>query len=185
MPSLIASAFVAGFFILSGAEAASAPTGPVEPPLPVFSVTLTSYNAVPGQTDEDPMTTASGLYSNPEVIAARSRDLAKDLPFGTVVAIERTASDTNNCRFGQVEHLIGYRVIGDSMNARMQNRVDVLLDQNDTVTVGGKSLNPSRVLGVCNEVTVRVVGYMKLKDVPKTQEALVEMLGGTSRVAVR
>src|SRR5262245_5115403 len=41
------------------------------------TVLMTGYNAVPGQTDGDPHTTASGARSNPEIIAARSRDLAE------------------------------------------------------------------------------------------------------------
>jgi 3D (Asp-Asp-Asp) domain-containing protein len=137
---------------------------------------MTSYNAVPGQTDGDPMTTASGLRSNADIIAARSQDLKTELPFGTVIAVEAPAKDTNNCRLNAVNGLIGYRVIGDVMNARMHNKVDILLDQHDTVTVNGKAMNPSRVLGSCSGVTIRVVGYMNLKDVPKTQEELAHMV---------
>lgn len=146
---------------------------------------MTSYNAVPGQTDGDPMTTASGLRSNPEIIAARSQDLGKELPFGTVIAIEAPENDTNNCRMNAVDDLIGYRVIGDTMNARMHNKVDILFDQNDTVKVKGVSMNPSRVLGVCSGVSVHVVGYMQLKDVPKTQQELVKMIQKSNMLAVK
>src|SRR5690349_4884131 len=76
-----------------------------------ISVLLTSYNAVPSQTDGNPLVTAAGVASNPEVIAARSIDLAGDLPFGTVIAIERTGKDSEGCRFNAAENLIGYRVI--------------------------------------------------------------------------
>lgn len=176
MSTLIASALVAGFFILSGAQAASAPEAIASAQLPSYSVSMTSYNAVPAQTDGDPMVTASGLRSNPETIAARSRDLKEELPFGTIIAVEAPEGDTNNCRVNAVHHLIGYRVIGDTMAARMQNRIDILLDQNDKVNVGGVPTNPSRVLGVCGEVTIRVVGYMNLKDVPDTQDELVRMI---------
>jgi 3D (Asp-Asp-Asp) domain-containing protein len=190
MTTLIASALVAGFFIMSGANAASAPEAPALPTLPSYSVTLTSYNAVVGQTDGDPMTTASGLRSNPDVIAARSVDMAGDLPFGTVVALTRSpGTDTATCGFNAVEPLIGYRVIGDSMNSRFTNRVDVLLDQNDTVISGGLPKNPSRVLGVCDDVTVQVVGFMNLSDVPSSQEELAAMVAAgetsTSEVAAR
>ena len=186
MSTFIASALVAGFFIMSGAQAATAPAAPEvpEPTHPTFIVHLTSYNAVVGQTDDDPMTTASGLRSNPETIAARSVDLKQDLPFGTVIAIERAASDTNNCRFSEVESLIGYRVIGDSMNARMKNRVDVLLDHEDKIEVNGKPTNPSRVLGICDEVTVHVVGFIPVKDVPDTQEELRQMVDASAKVAL-
>ena len=186
MSTLIASALVAGFFIMSGAQAASAPAAPVAPVLPSYSVTLTSYNAVVGQTDGDPMTTASGLRSNPAVIAARSRDMAADLPYGTVVAIQRVPGvDSADCGFNAVEPLIGYRVMGDSMNARFTKRVDVLLNQNDTINNGGIPMNPSRVLGVCKNVTVTVVGFMKLSDVPSTQAKLAEMVaqGGITPAA--
>ncbi|HVX90493.1 MAG TPA: hypothetical protein VHC20_02535 [Candidatus Paceibacterota bacterium] len=177
MSTLIASALVAGFFIMSGAHAASAPAAPVPLALPSYSVTLTSYNAVVGQTDGDPMTTASGLRSNPDVIAARSVDLAHDLPFGTVVAINRApGADSADCGYDAVEPLIGYRVIGDSMNSRFTKRVDVLLDQDDTIMSGGVPKNPSRVLGICDNVTVQVVGFMKLSDVPSTQAALAKMV---------
>ncbi len=184
MPTLIASALVTGFFILSGAQAASAPDAKAAVTLPSYTVSMTSYNAVPGQTDGDPMTTASGLRSNSDIIAARSQDLKEELPFGTVIAVEAPDTDSPNCRMNAVDHLIGYRVIGDTMNSRMHNRVDILLDQHDTVKVGGVSMNPSKVLGVCKAVTVRVVGYMRLKDVPKTQEELVKMLN-ESKVAMK
>lgn len=145
-----------------------------------YTVKLTSYNAVPEQTDANPNDTASGLVSNPEVIAARSVDLAAALPFGTVVAIEREATDTASCRFDAVEHLIGYRVIGDSMHSRKRMQVDVLLDPTDTVSVAGKATNPSIALGMCNGVTVRVVGRLKLSEVPSTQEELRQIVEGDS-----
>jgi 3D (Asp-Asp-Asp) domain-containing protein len=185
MPTLIASALVAGFFILSGAQAAAAPDATAAVNLPSYTVSMTSYNAVASQTDGDPMTTASGLRSNPDIIAARSQDLKSELPFGTVIAVEAPDTDTFKCRINAVDHLIGYRVIGDTMNARMHNRVDILLDQHDTVNLHGVPMNPSRVLGVCSGVTVHVVGYMDLKDVPKTQEQLAAMVEGVGKVALK
>lgn len=143
-----------------------------------LSVLMTSYNAVPAQTDGNPLVTASGATSNPEVIAARSVDLAGALPFGTVIAIERTGKDTEGCRFHAVEDQIGYRVIADSMNARMRNKVDILLDSTDTVVVHGKEINPSLALGLCKGVTVRVVGRIKVSDIPATQEELRKMIEG-------
>ncbi|MDB5264540.1 MAG: hypothetical protein JWN64_111 [Parcubacteria group bacterium] len=147
---------------------------------PTLTVHMTSYNAVPEQTDGDPFTAASGMFSNPEIIAARSQDLAAELPFGTVVKIERTAKDTPSCRFSEVEHLIGYRVIGDTMNARMTNKIDVLFDPTDTVMVNGKAMNPSRVLGVCQGVSVTVVGHVNPKNAPQTQAELVTMFSDAS-----
>jgi len=141
-----------------------------------LTVRLTSYNAVAWQTDANPGTTASGIPSNSEVIAARSRDLAGTLPFGTVVAIYREGSDSPSCGFSKVEHLIGYRVIADTMNARFTKRVDVELDASDKVAHSGKLMNPSRVLGVCGGVTVRVIGRIELTDVPATQEELANIV---------
>ncbi len=137
-----------------------------------YEVTLTAYNAVPEQTDGDPSTTASGLPSNHEVIAARSADLADELPFGTVVKITRTAKDSPSCNFGKVEHLIGYRVIADSMHSRWEKRIDVELDATDTVKVAGKTHNPGIALGVCRGVTVEVIGHIPLSRIPDTQEEL-------------
>jgi 3D (Asp-Asp-Asp) domain-containing protein len=140
------------------------------------TVKLTAYNAVPEQTDEDPFTTASGARSNPEVIAAVSRDLwSSDMPKGTVVAVEYAGS-SNNCGFAKVEHLIGYRVIADTMNKRFTNKMDILLDEADTVmiAVNGKpaaETNPAKALGLCT-VTVRVVGQIDVKDIPETQQEL-------------
>lgn len=141
-----------------------------------FTVKLTGYNAVPSQTDGNPFVTASGSFSNPEVVAARSGDLAKDLPFGTVIAIERAGADTPSCNYSKVQGLIGYRVIADAMNPRITNTVDVLLDQHDTVTIDGKQVNPGKALGLCGKVTVRVVGHIAVKDIPKTQEDLAALV---------
>ncbi len=137
-----------------------------------FTVKLTAYNAVPSQTDGNPFVTASGSFSNPEVVAARSGDLAKDLPFGTIIAITRSGDDTPSCNYSKVQHLIGYRVIADAMNPRITNTVDVLLDQHDTVTLGGKEVNPGKALGMCGKVTIRVVGHIAVKDIPDTQDEL-------------
>lgn len=145
-----------------------------------LSVLLTSYNAVPEQTDGNPLVTASGAFANPEVIAARSVDLAGDLPFGTVVVIERSAEDSERCHFNTVSSLIGYRVVADSMHSRKRDQVDVLLDPTDTVAVHGKATNPSIALGMCSEVTVRVVGKIKVADIPATQEELRLLIEGDS-----
>ncbi len=162
-------------------EMVRAEGGEAEP----FLVKITSYNAVPEQTDHNPSITASGAYSNPEVVAARSVDLAGTLPFGTVIALERSADDSENCRFGAVEHLIGYRVIADSMHSRMRQKIDVLLDETDTVIVHGKATNPSIALGLCSGVSVRVVGKIDIKDMPTTQEELRKLVEGDTFAVLR
>ena len=141
-----------------------------------FTVKLTAYNAVPAQTDTNPFVTASGSFSNPEVVAARSGDLAKNLPFGTIIAIERSGIDTPACNYSKVAHQIGYRVIADAMNPRITNTVDVLLDEKDTVVVHGRKVNPGIALGMCGKVTVRVVGHIAVKDIPDTQAELASLV---------
>ena len=78
---------------------------------PTYSVRMTGYNAVPEQTNADPLTTASGAYSHPEVVVARSRDLAEELPYGTIIEILAREENKRSCGFYTVEHLIGYRVV--------------------------------------------------------------------------
>lgn len=167
--------------VASAVEIVRAEGGEAEP----FMVKLTSYNAVPEQTDHNPSVTASGANANPEVVAARSVDLAGTLPFGTIIALERTASDTENCRFGAVEHLIGYRVIADSMHSRKRQQIDVLLDETDTVLVHGKATNPSLALGLCGDVSIRVVGKIDLADIPATQEDLRKIVEGDTFAFLR
>lgn len=164
------------FFVLTGAAGqASAPE------FRTYTVSMTGYNAVPGQTDEDPFTTASGAFSHPDIVAARSRDLAEELPFGTVIAIESHA-EQHGCGVGEVTQVIGYRVIADTMNARIKNTVDILFDVDEMVTLNDKSVNAARVLGRCDAVTIRVVGNIdisKPSNMPSTQVALAAMVGAS------
>jgi len=149
-----------GLFVLSNVSASAALA---EAPVPerTFSVAMTAYNAVPEQTDDDPFTTASGAYSNPEVVAARSRDLAEDLPFGTVIEIV-AATSTHGCGLHVVLNEVGLRVIADTMHQRMQQKIDILLHERKT----------ARVFGICDKVEIRVVGQIDIKDMPKTQAEL-------------
>ena len=140
-----------------------------------YQVSMTAYNAVPGQTDANPFVTASGMASNHEVVAARSRDMAAELPFGTVIRLERSTKDTPSCRFGEVEHQIGYRIIADTMHQRWTHKIDVLLDHTDTVIVEGREVNPAVALGVCGGVTATVVGKVDMTDPPTTQAELAAM----------
>ena len=163
----------------SGEEPSPSLVPPAKTAVTKLTVKLTSYNAVPEQTDADPTVTASGLASNPEVIAARSHDLKSTLPFGTVIALYRTANDSPACNFTKVEHLIGYRVIADTTNARFTKRVDVEFDKEDKVILNGRRMNPSRVLGVCSGVSIEVVGRLTLKDVPDTQAELTRLVNAS------
>lgn len=178
MTSLINIA-LAGFLVWSGAtgvaqgEVIKNPA-PVTPKIEIISVRLTGYNAVPLQTDGDPDITASGASSNPEVIAARSRDLSDTLPYGTVISIE-VPKDAISCGFTEVEHLIGYRVVADTMSQRKLKQIDVMFDTDDKVRIDGKVRNPAVAVGVC-EANIRVVGKIALKDIPDTQAKLALMV---------
>jgi 3D (Asp-Asp-Asp) domain-containing protein len=195
--NLLATALVMGILFLPGSTTAPAPveasTAPSalssassDDPSPrkvasakvaatTYEVRLTGYNAVVGQTDDDPSVTASGARSNSDVIAARSVDLADELPFGTVVKLTRGGTDSASCGFHKVESLIGYRVVADSMNARWTKRMDVQLDTRDKVKVGTKSVNPAIALGVCGDVKVTVVGRIPVSQIPSTQSDLAEL----------
>src|SRR3989344_6217950 len=90
-----------GFLLLSSG-ALSIPAhaqAPEAPSQPSYAVTLTAYNAVAAQTDSNPLVTASGAFSNPEVVAARSQDLADELPFGTIIEIAGPSTPNNNCGY--------------------------------------------------------------------------------------
>lgn len=184
-----------GFFLLSsGAPALPiyvvAPV-PVKSPNPgeaAYVVTLTAYNAVPEQTDSDPLVTASGAYSNPEIIAARSQDLAKKLPFGTIIELDGSdISSEGTCGFGVVAHRIGYRVIADAMNARYTDRIDVLLDTKaDYATTDKGMKNAAQILGICKGIAIRVVGHVGINKIPKTQAELAKIVAsGSNSLALK
>jgi len=150
-------------------------------------VTLTAYNAVPGQTDDNPFETASGAYSNPEIVAARSQNLADKLPFGTIIELDGSAiTSGDTCGYGMVAPLIGYRVIEDTMNARYTDRVDVLFDTGaNYADADGGERNAADVLGICKGVTVRVVGHVDINHLPKTQAQLALLVGKTRNLALK
>ena len=171
-----------GFLLLSGAMSAlpAHANAPSTPAVPVYSVTLTAYNAVPEQTDGDPFTTASGSYSNSEVVAARSRDLAENLPFGTIIEVTGPASPNNNCGYKIVAPIVGYRVIADTMNARYTDRIDILFHTDSNYTMkDGMVKNAGTVLGICTGASIRVVGYVDItypSRLPKTQKELAGLV---------
>jgi hypothetical protein len=173
--------------LLPGSDSLSTPVTTGTTPLTTYSVTLTSYNAVPDQTSATPWMTASGAHSNPEVIAARSRGLASELPFGTIIAVMGPSSSDDDgpyCGYDSVSHLIGYRVIADTTNARfVRPRIDIQLDQNDKVNVGGQLINPSVALGACTGVQVQVVGYVDPQHIPATQAELAALVQGSQSLA--
>ena len=172
-----------GLFAFSGTPAPLEDL-PAQADTPSFSVKLTAYNAVAAQTDGDPHITASGAFSNPEVVAARSRDLAGILPFGTIIAIEGPATPDNDCGYDLVASKIGYRVIADSMHSRKRSQVDILLDHAERVRAAGKTVDPAVALGICESASIRVVGFVNIKNMPKTQGELARLVEG-EKVATR
>lgn len=149
--------------------------------LPSYAVTLTAYNAVPEQTDDDPLVTASGAYSNHEIVAARSRDLAEELPFGTIIEVDGTNASKETCGYDVVAPLIGYRVIADTMNARFTDRIDILFSTKSNYTLStGAVKNAGLVLGICDGIVVRVVGHIDTRTLPKTQMELVAIVRGSN-----
>jgi 3D (Asp-Asp-Asp) domain-containing protein len=139
-------------------------------------VSITGYNAVPEQTDSDPYTTAWGIHSNPEIVAAVSQDLRRAMPFGTVVILEAENPTGRHCGYDKVKHLIGYRVVADTMNARHTDRMDILFDTDADVEYAShestRMVNAAKVLASCGNITARVVGKLDIKEIPKTQAEL-------------
>lgn len=90
-----------------------------------MEVEATVYNALPGQCNEDYLTTASGLKINkdnlPRIIAV-SRDLEKHFPLGTKVRI---------CNTGKFD---GIYWVEDRMNRRWRRKIDILV--NDNIKLG-------------------------------------------------
>jgi 3D (Asp-Asp-Asp) domain-containing protein len=171
-----------GFLLLSGAVSAMPvqATAPTLPPAPSYAVTLTAYNAVPEQTDGDPFVTASGAYSNPEVVAARSRDLAAELPFGTIIEVIGPSDPDNSCGYDIVAPIVGYRIIADTMNARYTDRIDILFGvHSNYIMADGRTKNAGNVLGICKGATIRVVGHVDITRpgrLPDTQEKLAALV---------
>ena len=179
MNGILAMALM-GFFVNGAMGTTTPPTASwadASPAAPSYEVTLTGYNPVPEQTKPDPTYTASGALSNPEIIAARSADLADELPFGTVIALSYDATSSPKCGFDLVHDIIGLRVIGDAMHPRKHDQIDVMFDEADTVTVGGKQTNPAVALGICKNIEVRVVGHVDPKHMPKDQLELEAAIG--------
>ncbi len=171
-----------GFLLFSGAVTTpvTGDSAPIVPELDLHIVSLTAYNAVPWQTDDDPSVTASGAKSNPYVVAARSRDLAGDLPFGTIIELRTNGASDGNCGLSYVEHLIGYRVIADTMNARFTKYIDILFPEDSMIPLGSRELNAANVLGSCDNITIAVVGHVDISrpsNLPTSQAELAALVG--------
>ncbi len=160
---------VGASFGLADAEAQVVP----EPEYPTYTVSMTGYNAVPGQTDSTPDRTSIGAYTNPQTIAARSSDLADELPYGTVIEVLPNPNSTDpNCGLNVVQKSMGLRVIADAMHPRKRKQIDILFDTEVKVRAAGRQVNRAVALGVCKDVTIRVVGSIDTKKMPKNQQEL-------------
>lgn len=174
--NLLTTALLGLFLLPAITTSASQSQEAIIESLPAYTVSTTGYNAVPAQTDEDPMVTASGAKSNPEIIVARSVDLADKLPYGTIIAITPRAATSTKCGISTVGDQIGYRVVADSMHPRKRNQIDIMFDVNDTVLLGKIEKNAALVLGVCKDVEIRVVGKVNVSEMPRTQTELQKVV---------
>jgi hypothetical protein len=122
-------------------------------------------------------------------VAARSQDLKEELPFGTIIQIDGPADDQHSCGYDVVSPILGYRIIADTMNKKFTNRIDVLLSTDANITLAnGRKVNASRVLGVCEGVSVRVVGHIdpkRMTKLPKTQAELATLVTGGGNALAR
>ncbi|MEN9561318.1 MAG: hypothetical protein RIQ56_591 [Candidatus Parcubacteria bacterium] len=178
-----------GFFVFSGVGgfATSTPETQIAPPEPTYksyTVSMTGYNAVPEQTDDTPFQTSIGAYTNPEIIVARSKDLADELPYGTVIRISQ-AEVKHGCEYELVEEYIGLRVVADAMHPRKRNQIDVLLDTKPIINSKTRKLNAAQALGYCREnIVIEVIGKIDTRAMPKSQKELKDMMG-VNALAVR
>lgn len=175
----IATTALVGLFVWTSVASAQVATSTSNeiPREPTYNVSMTAYNAVAAQTDGDPHTTASGAFSDPNIIAARSADLADELPWGTVISVTRSATSSRNCGVNLVHDDIGLRVIADSMHSRKKNQIDIMFATDNLVKFNGKKINAARALGVCKNVEIKVVGHIPMKRIPKSQAELKLALG--------
>lgn len=100
-----------------------------------IEVTMTAYSSEAGQTDADPLVTATGEEVGPGTLAA-SRDLLNtDLPYGTVVRVVEVNDEANACGGWEVDMLLE---VQDTLHPRMLNRVDLWLPSRDQAVQWGR-----------------------------------------------
>jgi 3D (Asp-Asp-Asp) domain-containing protein len=130
-------------------------------------VTMTAYDTG--------VTTSSGVATNTQVVLARSPDLVKLFPAGTILKISPPKeTKPRKCGYEHVDDLVGeLRVAVDKTSARFTDRVDVFLPARKTRKgPDGKVDTVANVLGHC-KVVVEAVGMVEdLAHLPKTQAEL-------------
>lgn len=128
--TLLSLSFITEFADQATTKAITAMVQEEEVPQPEFTkvgepykVTATMYNAVPGQCDSDPLTTAGMYKINPDSASehrwiAMSRDMLErwggEFQYGDYVMIEGA------------DHKNGIYKVTDTMNKRYKNRIDIL-----------------------------------------------------------
>ena len=93
----------------------------------VKKVSYTVYNAIEGQTDRTPLTTADGSKIIKPITykwIAVSRDLLKKYPYGSVINL----CGCNDSKYN------GRWLVHDTMNKRFTNKIDFLVD--DSIKLG-------------------------------------------------
>lgn len=109
----------------AGARALPTPNAEAEVVAPernTFTVEMTAYTSVPAQTDSTPNLTASGAETAPGTVAV-SRDLLERFPYGSEIAVLSVSGP--ECG-GYVPDTP--LTVADTMNARLENHVDVWLE---------------------------------------------------------
>ncbi len=87
-----------------------------------LTVEITAYNSTVAQTDGDPTITASGAVAGPGTVAV-SRDLLERFPYGSKLEILSVSG--SGCGGWVPETPL---TVADTMNARIQNHLDVWLE---------------------------------------------------------
>ena len=121
----------------AGARALPAPNAEAEVVAPerdtdTFTVEMTAYTSVPAQTDGTPNLTASGAPTAPGTVAV-SRDLLGRFPYGSEIAV--LAVSGPECG-GYVPDTP--LTVADTMNARLENHIDVWLETTEQARNWGR-----------------------------------------------
>lgn len=107
----------------------------------VMYLTATAYTSSVRETDSTPYITATGARTRLGIIAV-SRDMLRELPFGSRVMLEDLGTPRGLGK-GRFNYLFNNRVfvVEDTMHPRMQKRIDVWLpDRNTAIRFGVRNV---------------------------------------------
>jgi 3D (Asp-Asp-Asp) domain-containing protein len=101
-------------------------------PLPSLTVRSTAYNSIPNQTDSSPFHTSTGARTRYGIIAL-SRDLLKQIPYGSRVRLKDAGSWMGGRGYGKYNTMLKDTVfvVEDTMHPRKSGTVDVWLPARD------------------------------------------------------